>query len=333
MNLSAVRKVLVRDDRKRPVRMKRIREGVYEAVPTRANGERVWSIQPSSYAAAAFAGIPPVFARRPEDLASLPAGIRTVERLGGSEEADKVYRDGLRGKGIQLNGKDLLTIRTVPPGRRGGLPLSHDEGTVEFWMRPNWDSVLLPYGFRGGMITMEAKQAYFYSFYERRMHVSGRRVWDIVGFFPASNGRRYWARACRHLLWEPGQWVHIALLWHKDRRGRFAWELYVDGYRKRTSQRRMAGGPDKLTLPKDFTTILVGCSRDDERDQALDAVIDDLRISSVARYKGSDSKRFPLPRKMEIDKHTIALFRFEGDTTGRGPRNATYKAQFKNREK
>jgi hypothetical protein len=56
-------------------------------------------------------------------------------------------------------------------------------------------------------------------------------------------------------------------------------------------------------------------------------VIDDLRISVGFRYLGKSS----VPDKVEMDKHTLLLFDFDGHTTGRAPDGRKVEAVFEDR--
>jgi hypothetical protein len=95
---------------------------------------------------------------------------------------------------------------------------------------------------------------------------------------------------------------------------RFVQRLYVDGKFENSSvMRYFSGGPEAVQHPQGYRHILVAC---DQRG-ALDAVIDNVRISRVDRFpKLIWPKPYRVPEKIDLDKDTIALFRFEGDTSG-----------------
>ncbi len=111
----------------------------------------------------------------------------------------------------------------------------------------------------------------------------------------------------RDLRWFPDRWMHIALVWYKTPRG-FHWRLFIDG--KHGDPRRLTGDPGVFELPRGFKQLLIGAGGDARRPGALDVVIDDLRLSSVARYKldrGSD--KIAAPPEFAVDEHTLGLFR------------------------
>jgi hypothetical protein len=134
----------------------------------------------------------------------------------------------------------------------------------------------------------------------------------------------------RDLRWFPDRWMHIALVWYKADRG-FNWRVFIDG--RHGDPRRLTGGPGVFEQPKGFQQLLIGAGGDPRRPGALDVVIDDLRLSSVARYKlDRGSHAIAVPTDFAVDKHTLGLFRFEGDVTGEGFGGKTYKADFTNRD-
>jgi hypothetical protein len=95
----------------------------------------------------------------------------------------------------------------------------------------------------------------------------------------------------------------------------------------------LQGDRGRLQWPKGFRRIVLGSGKDWRGREAdtLDGVIDELRISSIARYRSIDGLIFTPPRQLTVDKHTTALFRFEGDVIGKGPGGKTFKADFADR--
>ena len=131
-------------------------------------------------------------------------------------------------------------------------------------------------------------------------------------------------------------WTHVALTWWRNpkRGGALDWHVYVDGYYGRDShQKGIRGGPEAIQWPAGFSKIEIACGQLFNRHTTMDAVVDGLRISRVNRYKVTQHEQtFFTPRQMELDKDTIVLFRFDGDTVGTGPNGDAYTAQFTNRD-
>lgn len=112
-----------------------------------------------------------------------------------------------------------------------------------------------------------------------------------------------------------------------SRRGR----LLIDG--RHGDPRRLTGGPGVFQLPEGFKQLLIGAGGDPRRPGALDVLIDDLRLSSVARYKlDRGSGEIAVPTELVMDEHTLGLFRSDGDVTGEGYGGKTYQADFTNRD-
>ncbi len=126
------------------------------------------------------------------------------------------------------------------------------------------------------------------------------------------------------MWWERDQWIHVALVW-KGSGPKQSWAIYVNGEGGGRVLNAQANLP--LTL-QDVEAVLIGS--DPESGAALDGVIDDLRISSVARYDGAT---ITPPKKIEVDAQTLLYFDFEESTTGTAKDDRKVKADFANRDK
>ena len=115
--------------------------------------------------------------------------------------------------------------------------------------------------------------------------------------------------------WRSGQWRHVALQWKLDDGGKTAMALYVDG---RLASDRCTGSvksPNDRPLkmkPLPFP-VQVGSMNTGYR--PADALIDELRISSVCRYSSS----FVPAKRFETDEATLALFHFDGNLGAETP--------------
>jgi len=124
------------------------------------------------------------------------------------------------------------------------------------------------------------------------------------------------------LWWQCDQWTHVALVW-KGSGPRQTWAIYVNGRGGGRILNAQANLPLNLL---DVQAILIGS--DPDSGPALDGVIDDLRISFVARYDGTS---ITPPKKIEVDEHTLVYFTFEGSATGVGPGGKKVEATFADR--
>ena len=137
------------------------------------------------------------------------------------------------------------------------------------------------------------------------------------GLAKPSTLRRY-----RRTIFEPGRWTHVAWVWgqekgivpgnppyHKKVRDNvLIARIFIDGKQGGNwGYRWYKNQPVDMPL-----SLLIG---NGGAKANLDAVIDELRISDVQRYRDD----FEPSRKAEFqaDEHTRALFHFNGDLKGR----------------
>ncbi len=157
-------------------------------------------------------------------------------------------------QGIHVEYGDRLSYPTL-----GNLDMA--EGTVEFWLKPDWDG------------DDEQSYTFFemgYDWFNRmRIMKDGANnlrimVWD---------GDTEYGVAYNVGYWQAGEWHHIAATWQGD-----TIALYADGVQVGTS--------DGVTMPSSMVDALfVGSAALDP--QYAQGVIDEFRISSVARLGNS----------------------------------------------
>ena len=206
------------------------------------------------------------------------------------------------------------------------------EGTLEFWFKPPWSAVD-----RSGA----ADRHYFINMGPElpRRYTSHFKQILVIAHYP---GRFYvwvgkesnakWSAGGTvedAAVWPGGRWHHLAVVWNAaDPRDEWL-RLYLDG--RKVSGLRGISKPERF---KDGVQIDVGGKapypvqvgvRNNGRYPA-DALIDELRISRVARYREDFE---PATESFEMDPHTTALFHFDDDLTGQGtiPAGATYPVE------
>lgn len=131
------------------------------------------------------------------------------------------------------------------------------------------------------------------------------------------SNRNYEARTVSASIrdWRAGQWHHVALQWKLDDGGKTAMALYIDG--RLVSNRCMGNTRNPNDRPLEMKPlpypVQIGSMNTGYR--PADALVDELRISSVRRYDGP----FVATRRLDADSRTLTLFHFDGDLDAEKP--------------
>ena len=249
---------------------------------------------------------------------------------------DQLYADGVSGRaddqGVHLTGKRFLTLAGGEPHTSGdGLRfLPFKQGTIEFWMRPNWHTSELPKPKASKcLVYLPVTEGHQWSLWYYMVPRVRNSLHDFMfshvlygHFYTDGEARRTTMRAYRRTLFEPGEWVHIAWVWGpvdgvvpknppyhtKVRDGVFLAYLFVDGrlgnhFNYRWYKNEPCDPPTQLQIGRGYASA------------NIDAVIDQLRVSDIPRYTAD----FHPPGReagLEPDEHTRALFHFDGDLEG-----------------
>jgi len=244
-----------------------------------------------------------------------------VRRFGHPRRAavpsERLYAEGIDGRGLAMpaffRSRDPATIQ-------------FSEGTIEFWVRPRWDVVPRPTGPRG------AGGHTFLNLGPIRPdhpYLSNR---DSLTISHSANGylsciisnSHYEARTAQTNIreWRKGQWHHVALQWKLDDGGRTSMALFIDG--RLASDRCVGSGKHRNDTPLKVKPlglpIQIGSMNTGFR--PADAVLDELRISSVRRY----SRAFTPKKRFEPDAQTLALFHFDDGLAAAVPQAVTATA-------
>jgi hypothetical protein len=157
------------------------------------------------------------------------------------------------GPGVWINDTDTLTYTAA-----GNLEA--DQGAVEFWLRPDWD------GDDGGNHTL-----FWWGEGDQFLHLRKDGISNLVF------DRFYAGGSCGapvHVAdWRAGEWHHLAFTWQG-----VEMRLYVDGEQVAHT---VCGGVARPTASAFYIGSGIG------GEQAVDAVIDELRISAVPRLGNS----------------------------------------------
>ena len=290
----------------------------------------LWSFEPVDNKLVRVAGLPPFFSAGNPKAFYVPDikwETKAAMALGEKPSPKQVFVAGASGtegdQGLYLTGKRHLLVRAGPPHASGdgSAFLPRKQGTIEYWLKPYWSSVEMPDGYRFfvmGRMMQGGGSGYFSMKYEKKGQVKQLFVFAQTDGGTGRRGERY----RRHdTFFRAGEWVHIALVWGRrdgilvyptQRKWKdvFIAEVYVNGRRGRVYEKHMSRLND---LASQLREVSIGYFRPA---QNLDGVVDELRVSDIERYTSDFT---PPPRSVEfrMDKHTRALFHFNGDVKGR----------------
>jgi hypothetical protein len=227
----------------------------------------------------------------PEPISKIPPGTTYVPGAGSTPTNQALYL----GAGRRLQ----IPAGTNHPAGDGGIYLPCNEGTIEFFIKPDWDSLELTAQPRNSVPMLTAEGTSFGLSYATRPEFSyGEKGGIGVGMsYVGKDGKKHEARFQRGgAIFEHDQWTHVAVVW-----GRGMLAVFING--------RLGGKePAKIEGPlsSPMKALVIG---------GWLSAIDELRISDIARY--TETFRPPLPdREFALDEHTRALFHFNGNCQG-----------------
>ncbi|MEW6355170.1 MAG: glycoside hydrolase family 20 zincin-like fold domain-containing protein [Planctomycetota bacterium] len=220
-----------------------------------------------------------------------------------------------------------LPSEILPPAAQEPMRLlDRRKGTVEIWLKPEWPALhpvetALPWS---------PRHVVYHCGIMRREHPLNFNCSSVILYHDAAGKSLVFAIANHsytgwnvqtHVpdtdLWKQPNWRHIACVWDHDAKPGDWLRLYLDG--KRVPVETRISKPERLPadkgveLDKTAYAFQVG-GLNTGRNPAC-AVIDDLRISRMARY---DADFTPDRKPFEIDKDTSAVFHFNGTLKGEG---------------
>lgn len=242
-------------------------------------------------------------------------GSWRIERRFGNPRrpvvpADRLFVPGVAGQALAMP----VHFSSLDP-----LKLNVEEGTVEFWVRPAWDVTPRSAGPRG---SLEHTLLNVGPVRPDHPHLSNHSSLTLSHLASGNlsahlANSEYESRTVDASLrtWKATQWHHVALQWKLDDNGRTAMALYVDG---RLASDRCTGSPrSPVDRPLKMTPlpfpVQVGSMNTGYR--PADASIDELRISSVRRYRDS----FVPAKRFDADRATLVLFHFDGTLDAEAP--------------
>ena len=296
----------------------------------------VWSFEVVRNMLVRVRNLPPFFAMGDKSRFFVPEA-KSWAREPLPEAGAKVSAKTLYGKGVidapgdqslLVIGKRQLRVEPGPahPSGDGGRFLPCNQGTIEFWMKPTWDSVVLftpkmakaglktttKFFLRAEMVDPGVRRGdYGLTYTVGGTHKTLRGSLLTQG--PAGN---FWNRAYRfNTLFDAGKWVHVAWVW--GRRDQVNIRLTKDVFQGRVFVNGKAGNWKTFKYPGNHPQspmkfFYLGYP---SPAGSISAYVDELRISDVPRY-WEDFTPPSRERGTKLDKHTRALFRFNGDVKG-----------------
>jgi len=247
---------------------------------------------------------------------------------------DAQFVRGVIGQAIQLNGRDLLRYargEKLPDGSFDNFP--GNEGTIELYFRPNWSSIDFP---------VMRRRLYHFNF----VSAGSLSVYHRCGQGPvASRPYAYVDLLCKCLLgapstgrpeplgnqarmyFRPGDWTHVAATWkidlkQKKREDRAVFFVFING------KKRLRTWNYPRTLPT-YRPFRIDDIAEWVTIGTCDGTFDELRVSDVVRYDGDFA---PSKRPFAPDKHTKALFHFDGAPEGVGAGGERLNVEYRDRK-
>lgn len=203
--------------------------------------------------------------------------------------------------------------------------LGRRQGTVEFWFKSDWPSKH-PLDVRA---TRMPRHVLFHCGVLREEHPENFNCSSVTAFFDSGGEALYFMISNRqYVAWQAGAraenapwtqpgWHHLACVWDHDAKPDDWLRLYIDGVR--VSAKTTVNKPDRLGDDKavelDKTAFAFQCGSLNTGRCEGNAVLDELRISRIARYTANF---IPAHKPLPLDERTTALFHFDGDLHGEG---------------
>ncbi len=280
-----------------------------------------WSLNSNDPGVVRLYNIEPLFARSPELLVT-DAGLEPTP-VFEPPSRETAFVPGIVGQALHLPEGSRMRF---PRGEEVGERYAHfpaQQGTVEFWFRPNWSSTDLP--FSGGRSTDNLH------FLRAGSHVLQYRYGrDRAGQAASLNlwahGKETNAGFTGMFWFEAGEWYHLAFTWQTfdgepGTDGHYA--VFVNG-EPLEADRARPGGTDGTA--QDWPGRVSGSLPFYRRaaDETIgigpfNGTIAQLRISDVVRYE----EPFTPPKSFaELDAHTVIYFPLDGNRSGVTPAGA-----------
>lgn len=285
--------------------------------------DRLLVLQPTTRTFVRFTGdIPSVISPRRDRLFVPQANLKPIP-LATIEDPAAIYVEGQRGQGLLLNADRRLTVPRgeLVSGERTFRYIDFDQGTLEFWFKPQWTTNLLSEPVERNILLYNGWNMRYWNYMGDSAGGRGYKNERTQLYFRADAKvpiRPYAPQLHTHFqaIFDQGQWYHIALCWEYDEQDEI-WRsaLYVDGKPSENAgltryayTTRWGKNWDVATPTRPFTFS-----------GEANAIFDDIRISTIPRYR----QRFDKPQAdaLALDDQTLLLVPLDGDLQTRSIRD------------
>jgi len=284
----------------------------------------IWSFEPVEHRLVRVRNLPPFFAARDgANYFTPPIPWQREESPPPPKKlpASTLFMPGALdtpgNQALHLAGGRAFVMDGGKPHPSGdGLQfLPFEQGTIEFFLKPDWSTFDLPDKAWKTLVTLDGAEPghHWYLAYQKdpaATRWSGSHV--LACLFPTEGpANSFTMRSWRQTILSNQEWVHVAWVWGVRQAAGFHTEpgdravttrIFVDG--KGGRQRTYGGEQWKGNVPRNMPKVL-----------AIMESIDELRISDVQRYWG-DFTPPARDRELQLDRNTRALFRFNGRLEG-----------------
>jgi len=279
----------------------------------------VWSIRAPHPGYARLLNSEPVIAQGNPQW--LPAGTdaRPIERFR-PPATNEAFVPGPSGRALNLAGRRALRFPRGEKQAGGFKNFPGEQGTIEFWFRPNWSSRDLAVAsgeFRDFWFIRSGSHDLQYRYGERGWTseiFALMNLW-IRGQLGDGQGKKKEVNPGfkGRLLFAAGNWHHVAATWRlypgkSGTQGSFA--IFIDGKKSAAFINDSPSFPGSMpgtgffNLKETSEQIQVG---------PLDGAMAQLRISDIVRYEDNFT---PSQTSLQADGNTRVLFPLDGDLAG-----------------
>ena len=234
-----------------------------------------------------------------------------VSVLDASDPSD-ILADGFLARDSYLR---YAALRSFPP-----------DGTLELWVKPDWDAAEAPPGAAGTRTFVcvgdargwgpgqspSPRMALFFRDGEVNLLYgdTAGEAWGRAEAYdeaiPAAAGEGHFGKVGLPVDWRAGEWHHLCVVWEAER----AW-LLVDGLSAPGGPLVARAAPFRGGLG-DRASIFLGANRFGHHatngwDLPAEAILDDLRVHASPRVTGREREGFPPPDRLAQEGGEVVL--------------------------
>ena len=287
-----------------------------------ADRHGLWSFEPEGSGLIRVRNLPPFFAAESPKSYFTPRIPWEREEIPPPSKGVPAATTFIPGA-IKTPGNQALYLRArrgfrleagpAHPSGDGTKFLPFKQGTIEFFMKPDWSSFDLPRKSYTSLLTLKTAHEPWELFFGKHPSKTGTSVDCFLRGVLRSKGKEVGGTEMSRwdTIIEPHQWIHVAWVWGVEERPDWrrqkrlsvlSGKVFVNGKLGRNAASDRVGH-----VPAYPPNLLrLGCH--------LAAAYDELHISDIQRYTGEFQP--PQTRELDLDEHTRALFHFNGDIQG-----------------